>query len=73
MGVLMRPPEVRAVKVDLRAELLQFRAMQNSGSLKGFLNGQMPNALELLRQMVNINSFTGNREGVNRLSRFTAE
>jgi glutamate carboxypeptidase len=33
----------------------------------------MPAALEMLRQMVGINSFTGNREGVNRLGRFTAE
>ena len=33
----------------------------------------MPAALEMLRQMVGINSFTGNRDGVNRLSRFTAE
>jgi glutamate carboxypeptidase len=47
--------------------------MQNNGSLKGFLQSQMPAALEMLRQMVGINSFTGNRDGVNRLSRFTAE
>jgi glutamate carboxypeptidase len=33
----------------------------------------MPAALEMLREMVGINSFTGNRDGVNRLSRFTAE
>jgi glutamate carboxypeptidase len=33
----------------------------------------MPAALELLRQMVDINSFTGNREGVNKLGRFTVE
>ena len=33
----------------------------------------MPAALEMLRQLVGINSFTGNREGVNRLGRFTAE
>jgi len=47
--------------------------MRNGGLLTGFLQGQLPNALELLRQMVNINSFTGNAEGVNRLARFTAE
>ncbi len=47
--------------------------MQDARSLKGFLNDQLPNALELLRQMVNINSFTDNRDGVNRLGRFTAE
>jgi len=33
----------------------------------------MPAALEMLRQMVGINSFTANRDGVNRLGRFTAE
>jgi glutamate carboxypeptidase len=38
-----------------------------------FLDAQLPEALELLRQMVGINSFTGNREGVNRLGQLTAE
>jgi len=33
----------------------------------------MPAALEMLREMVGINSFTGNREGVNKLGRLTAE
>lgn len=33
----------------------------------------MPAALEMLRQMVGINSYTANRDGVNRLGRFTAE
>jgi len=47
--------------------------MVNVGSLKEFLNHQMPTALDLLRQMVEINSFTRNREGVNRLARLTAE
>jgi len=47
--------------------------MQNVGPLTEFLNGQMPAALEMLRQMVGINSFTANRDGVNRLGRFTAE
>jgi glutamate carboxypeptidase len=42
-------------------------------SLDGFLQSQLPAALELLRQMVGINSFTGNRDGVNQLGRFTAE
>ena len=32
----------------------------------------MPSALEILRQMVGINSYTANREGVNRLGRLTA-
>jgi glutamate carboxypeptidase len=47
--------------------------MQNAKALNEFLTSQMPAALEMLRQMVGINSFTGNREGVNRLSRYTAE
>ena len=38
-----------------------------------FLKDQMPAALEMLRQMVGINSFTGNRQGVDRLGRLTAE
>ena len=38
-----------------------------------FLESQMPAALELLRQMVGINSFTRNRDGVNKLGRFTAD
>ena len=42
-------------------------------SLDGFLQSQLPAALEVLRQMVGMNSFTGNRDGVNRLGRFTAE
>lgn len=33
----------------------------------------MPAALEMLRRMVGINSFTGNRDGVNRLGSLTAE
>src|ERR1035437_4444366 len=47
--------------------------MQTSEPLNEFLRDQMPAALEMLRQMVGINSFTGNRDGVNRLGRFTAE
>jgi glutamate carboxypeptidase len=41
--------------------------------MRRFLNGQLPAALEMLRQMVGINSFTGNPEGVNRLGRLTAD
>src|SRR5512140_3461423 len=47
--------------------------MQNREPLKNYLESQMPAALEMLRQMVGINSYTANREGVNRLARFTAE
>src|SRR5215475_2547644 len=41
--------------------------------LKPYLESKLPEALELLRQMVDINSFTINKEGVNRLARFTAD
>jgi glutamate carboxypeptidase len=47
--------------------------MLNAPALKDFLQSQMPAALEMLRQMVGINSFTGNRDGVDRLARCTAE
>jgi glutamate carboxypeptidase len=47
--------------------------MQDAATLIDFLEGQMPRALEILRRMVGINSFTTNREGVNRLGRFTAD
>src|SRR5437867_6610835 len=47
--------------------------MRNAGLLNTFLAQQLPVALELLRQMVGINSYTANRDGVNRLGRFTAE
>jgi len=45
----------------------------DAAELVRFLEGQLPEALELLRQMVGINSFTGNRAGVNRVGDFTAE
>ena len=41
--------------------------------LTNLLQDQMPRALELLKGMVGINSFTSNREGVNRLGQITAE
>ncbi|MBK9140049.1 MAG: M20/M25/M40 family metallo-hydrolase [Verrucomicrobia bacterium] len=41
--------------------------------LKSWLASQLPAALDLLRRMVEINSWTENREGVNRLARLTAE
>jgi glutamate carboxypeptidase len=42
-------------------------------ALLSFLEARLAPGLELLRQMVAINSHTLNREGVNRLGRFTAE
>lgn len=47
--------------------------MLDTAKLKSQLESELPAALELLRQMVGINSFTQNPEGVNRLARFTAE
>ncbi len=47
--------------------------MLNVESLKDFLNAQMPAALELLRKMVDINTYTANKDGVNQLARFTSE
>lgn len=41
--------------------------------IKGFVEQNMPATWELLRQMVEINSWTLNPEGVNRLARFTAK
>jgi glutamate carboxypeptidase len=47
--------------------------MLNVAKLTEFLEAQLPTALEMLQQMVGINSFTLNRDGINRLSRYTAE
>jgi glutamate carboxypeptidase len=41
--------------------------------LQDIINARLPDAFALLERMVGINSFTGNREGVNLLGRFTAE
>jgi glutamate carboxypeptidase len=41
--------------------------------LQDYLTSRMPAALEMLRSMVEINSFTGNPDGVNQLGRLTAE
>lgn len=47
--------------------------MNDSDPLKSALSGLMPEALEMLRRMVGINSFTGNPAGVNELGRCTAD
>lgn len=44
-----------------------------NAALTACLEARFPEALELLRRMVGLNSFTANREGVNRLAGFTAE
>jgi glutamate carboxypeptidase len=45
----------------------------DAAKLRTYLEAELPAALELLRQMVGINSFTLNPAGVNQLARFTAE
>ena len=47
--------------------------MQTHDALLNFLNAQLAPSLDLLRQMVAINSHTLNREGVRRLSALTAD
>src|SRR5437764_1259610 len=47
--------------------------MNDPALLKHFLEQQSPAALEMLREMVEINSFTYNPDGINRLGRFTVE
>jgi glutamate carboxypeptidase len=47
--------------------------MLDRATLFKFFEGRMPAALELLRQMVNQNSFTANRAGVNQVAATTAE
>lgn len=42
-------------------------------ALQSFIAAETPAAFDLLHRMVDINSFTGNRDGVNRLARLTAE
>src|SRR5258708_2822350 len=54
-------------------EMQEWLTMIDTSSLGRFLQSEMPLALEMLRQMVGINSFTANREGVNRLGLLTAE
>jgi glutamate carboxypeptidase len=45
----------------------------NQDAVSRYVEDQMPQAWELLRQMVGINSYTCNPAGVNQLARFTAE
>src|SRR5947207_5199743 len=55
------------------AVLSKLLLQEDVAPLRAFLESQMPAALELLRQMVSINSFTLNRDGLERLARLTAE
>lgn len=47
--------------------------MQSESALTQFIRSQMPAALSIFERMVGMNSFTGNRDGVNLLGRYTAE
>lgn len=47
--------------------------MINHEQIRQYLEGRLPFYLNMLRQMVAINSFTGNPEGVNALGELTAE
>ncbi len=58
-----RPSQIESVRTSF----------PNPATLKPFLTAQLPAALELLRQMVGINSFTLNPDGVNRLAQLTVE
>ena len=46
--------------------------MSDSHCFRKHLTARFPAALDLLRELVGINSFTGNRDGVNRVGRLTA-
>jgi glutamate carboxypeptidase len=52
---------------------LQPVAVTDPAALKQFAESRLPASLELLREMVGINSWTLNRDGVNRLGRLTAD
>jgi glutamate carboxypeptidase len=62
-----------------RRQLMQLRGSSTLAPvpdlqrLNQFLADRLPAALDLLRQMVEINSWTLNRDGVNRVGRLTAE
>src|SRR2546427_210257 len=61
------------IPLTRHAGLAQLGAMPTRAALFDFLQQQLPAGLEMLRRMVAINSFTGNREGVNQVGRLTAE
>jgi len=58
---------------DQPLPIISTTPMLNPATLNQFLEARLPAALDLLRHMVGINSFTLNREGVRRLGRYTAE
>src|SRR5262245_60635750 len=60
-------------RVDLPAVPLHLGPMPGVALLKEILDRSMPSALRMLKGMVEINSYTENQEGVNRVGRLTAE
>lgn len=52
---------------------LHARVVKSADELREFLQDLMPTGLRMLEEMVGINSFTANPEGVNRLARWTAK
>ncbi len=59
--------------IDALPQSSESRLMQNRAAIQSFLTERLPATLELLREMVNINSFTANRDGVQRLAHFTTQ
>jgi glutamate carboxypeptidase len=47
--------------------------VQNAATLRKYFEQLLPEGLDMLRQMVGINSYTANPQGVNRLAKLTAE
>lgn len=69
--VLLRLPPI--TRLTLHAGRSTLATVHDASGLFRFLEDQLPAALDLLRQMVGLNSWTGNRDGVNRLGRLTAQ
>ena len=61
------------MEIVARDERARGRETGAMTALDEFLQSRLPATLDFLREMVGINSFTANREGVNRLGRFTVE
>lgn len=72
-GKIMRTLSIGLPTVDRGARAGHDGRMSSVQTLKSHLQSLMPEAVEMLRRMVEINSFTSNPAGVNRLSRLTAD
>lgn len=51
----------------------QIQTQIDTGTLRNYLEAKLPEALDVLREMVGINSFTWNASGVNRVGDLTAQ